>query len=67
MEWLAANTANIILSAILAAGFGSIIFYLIRNKIQGKTNCGSGCGGCGMADTCHSLKKTSDHPTLKRN
>ena len=60
MEWLAANIANIILSLILALAFGGIIFYLIRNKMQGKSTCGSGCGGCGMADVCHDPKKLEE-------
>lgn len=67
MEWLTANIANIILSVILAAAFGSIIFYLIRSKIQGKPSCGSSCGGCGMADICHSPKKTADPHTSSRH
>ena len=54
-DWLSANIGTIAVCAVLALIITGIIIYLIRNKKQGKNacNCGCGCSGCAMKDTCH--------------
>lgn len=36
---------------------GLAVFYLIRNKKQGKTSCGCGCSNCALNGECHKNNK----------
>jgi len=48
--------ATIIISIILAAIIGLIIYNMYRKKKQGKSTCGCGCSNCAASDICHSRK-----------
>lgn len=56
LEWLQANLATVIISALVAVLLGAIVFNMIRNKKKGKSSCSCGCGGCPMSDSCHGKK-----------
>jgi len=51
------NVPTIIVSAIIAVIFFSIVIKGIINKKNGKGGCSCGCSGCGMSDICHGEKK----------
>lgn len=53
INFLTQNLATIIISGILLLIVYAIIAQQIKNKKNGKTSCGCGCGGCAMADVCH--------------
>jgi len=52
------NLASIIVAAVVAVIFVSIIVSAILKKKQGKSlcSCGSSCAGCAMKGTCHGGK-----------
>ena len=49
------NLASIIVAAVVAVIFVSIIVSAIVKKKQGKSlcSCGSSCAGCAMKGACH--------------
>ena len=47
---------TILVSVILAAVVGLIVFSLIRSRKKGKTSCGCGCEHCAMRGSCHGDK-----------
>ena len=53
LNWITANLSTIVVSAILLAIVTLISLYLIRQKKQGKSSCGSGCANCAMHGQCH--------------
>lgn len=56
MEWIAANIGTMIVLLILAVIVGIIVFFMIRDKKNGKSACGGNCGCCPMGDKCHGGK-----------
>lgn len=48
--------ATIIVSLILAAVIGLIIFRMVKKKKAGKGSCSCGCSGCAMSEICHKDK-----------
>ena len=40
------NLSTIIIALVLAVIIGLVIFFMIRNKRQGKSSCSCGCIGC---------------------
>ncbi len=46
--WLNDNLGTIIISLILAALIGFIIYRMIRDRRQGISSCGGNCAHCGM-------------------
>ena len=54
LQWLSANLGTILICLVLIAAVGCILRSMIRQKKQGKSSCGCGCGGCAMQGTCHS-------------
>ncbi len=57
IEWITANIANIVVMLIIAAIVTAIIVKMVRDKRQGKSSCGCGCGGCASSESCRSKKK----------
>ncbi|MCR4595218.1 MAG: FeoB-associated Cys-rich membrane protein [Lachnospiraceae bacterium] len=55
-EWLMANIANIIITAILVIVVACIILKLIRDKKRGISSCGSNCAHCSLSGTCHNRR-----------
>lgn len=51
-DWLISNLSTIIVSVILAAIMGLIIFSMIKNKKKGKSSCGCNCSNCPMGGKC---------------
>ena len=47
------NAGTIAVSLILIALVATIIIRLRKDKKQGKSSCGSNCGCCPMAGSCH--------------
>ena len=45
--------ATVIISLILIAIVGSIIFKIAKDKKVGKSSCGSSCSSCPMSGECH--------------
>ncbi|GEM_PF-121528 len=62
LDWIAANTANIIIIAILVAVVTLVIIKLVRDKKAGRSACGGKCSGCAMGGCCGSagLKNVSE-------
>jgi len=56
-EWLMANIANIVITAILVFIVACIIHKLIRDKKRGISSCGSNCAHCSLSGTCHNRQK----------
>ncbi|MCI6925805.1 FeoB-associated Cys-rich membrane protein [Butyricicoccus porcorum] len=50
------NLATFLVAALVAAVFLAIVISGIRKRKNGGSSCscGGSCGGCGMADACHS-------------
>ena len=53
INWIWTNLSTIIVALILLF----IVIMIIKNQIQSKQTCHSGCGGCPMAGKCHSHQK----------
>ncbi len=51
--WLSANIGTIIVTIFLIAVVAAIIVYLVRQKKQGRSSCGSNCAHCAMSGECH--------------
>lgn len=60
LDWLSENAATVIVSAVLVAVVGLIVFKMVRDKKRGKSGCGCGCGGCAMAEICHAKNKKDE-------
>ena len=56
-EWISANLANILISAILIIVVVLIFFKLIRDKKQGRSSCGGNCAHCSMCAACKKKEK----------
>ena len=56
LAWLTENMATIIICAVLIAVVSAIIISMIKNKKQGRSSCGCGCGDCPMSGSCHPEK-----------
>lgn len=56
-EWIAANIANIVVILIIAAIVTAVVVKMVRDKRQGKSSCGCGCGGCPSSESCRLKKK----------
>ena len=54
LAWLSGNLWTIIISAVLLAIVVCISVYLIKQKKQGRSSCGSNCAHCAMHGSCHS-------------
>ena len=54
LAWLSENLWTIIISAVLLAIVVCISVYLIKQKKQGRSSCGSNCAHCAMHGSCHS-------------
>lgn len=51
--WLVENIATIIIILALAVIIGLIVAKLVKDKKQGKSNCGCNCANCAMSGSCH--------------
>ena len=56
LNFLQLNGGTILLTAVLVLVVVSIIRYLVRQKRQGCSSCGCGCGGCPMNGSCRQKK-----------
>lgn len=54
MAWIIENIGSIAACALLVALVAGIIVYKVRQKKQGKSSCGCGCGSCPHSGSCHS-------------
>ena len=57
MDWFMENLGTVIVAAIVLTVLTLVSVRMVRNKKQGKSTCGCGCGGCAMKDRCHPEKK----------
>ncbi len=57
ISFLVNNGATIIVSIILIAIVGSILYNMFKGKKAGKSSCGCNCGNCPSAGLCHGPKK----------
>ena len=53
LTWLTDHLGTIIISLLLLAAVAGIIYSMIRDKMQGKSSCGSNCAHCACCNTCH--------------
>ena len=60
LAWLQQNWGSILVVAVVAVIFASVIVCRIRAKKQGKSTCGCGCEQCAMQGMCHSNEKPKD-------
>lgn len=53
------NWPTIIVAAVVAAVFLTIVIKGVINRKNGKSycKCGGGCGSCALKDTCHGKDK----------
>ena len=56
VEWLTANIANIVITAVLVVIVFCIIRKLISDKKRGISSCGGNCAHCQLSGTCHYKK-----------
>ena len=60
LELIAENMPTVIVSGVLAAIVGLIVYKMISDKKKGRSSCGgscsSGCAGCSMSCSCRSEK-----------
>lgn len=54
LQWIGANTGNILICLVLLVMVGLIVRSLVRQKRKGKSTCGCGCAHCAMSGVCHS-------------
>lgn len=52
-DWIAANAGTLLVSAVLLVLVILAVVKMVRDRKQGKSTCGMGCGGCPMSETCH--------------
>lgn len=60
LDFLVQNLGTILVGAVVLAVVVSVLWKMVRDKKQGKSSCGCGCGGCsGCGGACHGteLKK----------
>lgn len=57
LQWIQMNLATIVIATALVVMVGAIVWYLRRQKKQGKSSCGGNCAHCAMCGTCHTEKK----------
>ncbi len=50
---IADNAGTIAVTLVLIGIVAAVIVRLIKDKKQGKSSCGAGCGCCPMAGACH--------------
>lgn len=53
LDWFADNLATVLVSLVLVAILGLIVFTTVRNKKKGKSSCSCGCKNCAMSESCH--------------
>ena len=53
LEWLNNNLGTLLVGIVLLAVVCLSIRNLWKDKKQGKSSCGCGCGSCPMHGTCH--------------
>ena len=53
IEWISANAGTLIVLAVLLILVALAVVKMVRDRKQGKSTCGMGCGGCPMSGTCH--------------
>ena len=54
LQFIVNNLGNIAVSAILLFFVGGVIYYMVKDKKEGKSSCGCNCSGCAMKGACHS-------------
>jgi hypothetical protein len=57
IEFLSNNLATIVVGLILLAIVIAIVYSMVKNKKNGKSNCGCGCEHCASSAVCHGTKK----------
>ncbi|MDR0976048.1 MAG: ferrous iron transport protein B [Christensenellaceae bacterium] len=56
--WLSRAGATVLVSIIVLAILGLVIYYIIRSKKSGRViGCANGCAGCELRDACHPKKE----------
>ena len=53
LQWIGDNAGTLLISAALAGLVALIIVRMRKDRKQGKSTCGCGCGSCPMSGTCH--------------
>ena len=53
ITFLLNNLATILVSLVLLAILGLILFKLRKDKKRGVSSCSCGCEGCGASGMCH--------------
>ena len=53
LQGIADNAGTILVAVILAVIVAAAAAAVIRDKKRGKSSCGSSCGCCPMAGSCH--------------
>lgn len=51
-EWIKANLATILISAVLLAAVVFIVIRMVRDRRKG-SSCSCGCAGCPLRGKCH--------------
>ena len=53
MDFLVSNLSTIVVSILLIVLVAAIVCKMRRDKKNGRSSCGCGCGGCPSEGLCH--------------
>ena len=53
-EWLKNSIGTIVVVVLLLAAVVGVVLKMVRDRKNGKSGCGYGCGSCPAAKSCHS-------------
>ena len=53
MDFLVSNLSTIVVSILLIVLVAAIVRKMRRDKKNGRSSCGCGCGGCPSEGLCH--------------
>lgn len=56
ISWIVGNAGTIIITILLILMVAGIIFYLIKEKKQGRSSCGGNCAHCKMCTACRTAE-----------
>ena len=52
MTWISENIGNIVVSLIIIAVVAVALYFIIKNRRNGRSFCGCGCSSCAMKEDC---------------
>ncbi len=53
LTWILTNLGTLVVTMVLLAVVGLVIWGMLRDRRKGKCTCGCGCQNCSMGRACH--------------